>query len=367
MQVSHRDGRVVLDAPETELAKPEFCTFTDAYIQRVPRDFEGIRGLPGFSLNDFNLFWGCLVRWALVALAAFVQGIRSGHRQEECLPTQVLEKERFAVDLANLAGIKKSSCDSIISVLTFDGRTNRPDVFQQPFFVSDGTICWSPQIAISSRFQRNLIKLLSRTKEMRAIIDASSSDWEIALIKDVRSLLEKRGFQTKERLRVSSTNEEAEIDLLAWKQNVPTEVLIIEIKAVVPPDEINEVNAVTETLIEGQSQVRRIFRILKASSPARTVCRMVPWEKITRIFGIVLTRESTPNPRFDYSEIPAGTLDIISSRLTNRDFKTPSRMHRALIDRDWLVELVEAERFPLPVQIGEITYHLPGFGIDRLE
>ena len=144
-------------------------------------------------------------------------------------------------------------------------------------------------------------------------------------------------------------------------QGRTSEVLLIEYKATLDVDEINEVNSATDEMIIGQTQLERCIRILGKLSVAekRALYPFVPWDKIKKIYGIVVSSGCEPNEKYDHSVMPGISAAALYSRVPKKDFVRPSRLSKSCQERSWLSQLNDLDHSEHEVKIGPLTYCLP--------
>jgi hypothetical protein len=186
------------------------------------------------------------------------------------------------------------------------------------------------------------------------------------MLKELGLLLAKRGgYDYKLNRKVASADETAEIDLLAYSRKAPTEVLLVEGKAILAVDDVAEVHAATEQFNSAKEQLERTARIL-STMPRQEKSSLFPfvdWSQVKSYHTLVVTPDSNPLSSFDEQEVPVITLELIRTQLRKRDFKSPWAICNACRRRDWLKPFaLDGEDLYLGVTVGSVTYELPARG-----
>ncbi len=253
--------------------------------------------LDSFTIEELTIFWTSMISWCLLIEMISLQSVDSGIKFDKCMSTQVMDKIEFAGTIERLTGIARSKVDNIVERLSFDASNPKSDIFLQPFLSKDDKIAWSTRLIGETNYQRNMLKLMSRTDSYRGIAANIIGARERALLGDLGKYLEARGFAYKLLTEITLDELTGDIDLLAWNKKCSDQILIIEFKANLPPDEINEVNAFTEELIHGQSQIEKCITILTGMQDdlKREIFRFVEWEKVRYYFGINVSYAGLPN------------------------------------------------------------------------
>ena len=95
--------------------------------------------------------------WSRFAVSLYLTKVQKGITQEECMPTQVMENNRFISDMQKLSGLPINIITEIVKRLTYrqGGKSN---LLLQPFVVVKETILWSPVLVSKLRYKRNILK-----------------------------------------------------------------------------------------------------------------------------------------------------------------------------------------------------------------
>ena len=357
------DGRVVL----TNLSQLSDARIV-AYSNFLLHEFEDIdpgADLSGFTVDQFQRFWSVLARWSQSAVQIYFTRASSGTPQNQCMPTQCVPKDKFITAVSDLSGLDVPVVTAITERLRWGPSITNPDIFLQPLVVGANTVLWSPRVIDISRYPRNLLRLITKLiGPVKDVADNLIGDREIPATKRLGLFLankERKGWQYKLRRKVAADGEKGEIDYLGWNSSCWEEVLLIEYKATLDVDEINEVNSATDEMIIGQTQLERCIRILGKLSVAekRALYPFVPWDKIKKIYGIVVSSGCEPNEKYDHSVMPGISAAALYSRVPKKDFVRPSRLSKSCQERSWLSQLNDLDHSEHEVKIGPLTYCLP--------
>jgi hypothetical protein len=172
----------------------------------------------------------------------------------------------------------------------------------------------------------------------------------------------KHGYQFKLDTPIAANGESTDVDVCLYQTARPDEILIIEAKALIASDEVNEVYEATQALIYAQQQVQRAIRILRAMPHAQKQQKLkfVNWAQVTQYFGVVITTDGEPHSPVDPKQVPVLTYASLRTRLRPRDLRYPSRFWKICTQRPWLPgEIIEEERRHRDLKIGDLVYRLP--------
>lgn len=318
--------------------------------------------LAGFTVGELRLFYEALRRWSFCCTSGFLISLKKGKQQWECAPTQCLRRSEFIDSLYQLTGLQKSKLELIAQRLTYDSRTTLPDVYQQPLFCGAHTVSWSASVVQDSRYLRNMLKLMSRTVELQNTAATLIGSRERPMLRELGELLsQKGGTQFKLMVSMTAGEETGEIDLLAYNNKYPEELLIVEGKSGLGVDEINEVNTATNEMRSGQKQLTKVKNILvKLSDDKKTnLFPFVNWQAVKHIYAVVVSAEAEPNDKYDHTEIPGISLQTIRSRLRKNHYASPAKFWRACLDRKWMDPLRAYEEHYKAFHVDTVTYELP--------
>ncbi len=364
----HTDaGRVVLDDPLIANCEGIVEMLAAAFPKEALWLGEDA-DLVGFSLGEFSTYFEALRRWSQCALFVFVTEVLKKRKQQwECIPTPVVPLHSFFETMQSLSGLSEVIVRRITERLAYDNRTKNPDVFQQPLFVGPTLVAWSASAVLDSKYLRNMLKLMSRTPALRNHTATLIGSQDGATMRELGQLLSQRGgMQFKLHTEIVMGALEGEIDLLAYSTRFPEEVLVVEGKALLGVDEINEVASATKEMQKGQGQLRDAISMLSQmdKSIRKGLFKFVNWDAVTTIKGVVVALDAEPNELFDHSEFPGISLQSIKSRLRDNHLSSPVKFWTACHERRWLSSLRKYHRIHLPVKVGDVTYELPG--LERL-
>ncbi|QDT91111.1 hypothetical protein [Gimesia algae] len=263
IEYKYMSGHIAL--PDVSIANDENIKRQfELAIPQEPLRLNDHEDLGGFTVSEFDQFYNALRRWSFCCTFGFLLSIMElGKQQWECAPTQCIERSEFYDSLRKLTGLPDSTLFSIVQRLSYDRRTGWPDLYQQPLFCGDKTISWSASVVQNSRQLRNMLKLMSRTKELQNHAATLIGRREAPMLQEISNLFSHKG-KTENKLNtpISKGKEKGEIDILVYNKQFPDEILIIEGKALLGVDEINEVDAATKEMQKGQNQLSKVKRIL---------------------------------------------------------------------------------------------------------
>jgi hypothetical protein len=204
---------------------------------------------------------------------------------------------------------------------------------------------------------------MARTPSQKNLADKLIGNREHVLLTDIQEILEQKGWSVALNRKIRGTHgtEEGEVDLLAVSWAYPTEVLVVEAKAFLQVDDLNEIKAATKEMQRGQCQVGRIVRLLNAMqlSERSRVFPEVEWNKVDSVFGIVVTPETEPAINFDHARVPAASLRTLRVRLRQEDWLRPCRLWQAMVSRKWQSFLRDAEFRYDSISLANITFEVP--------
>jgi len=362
LSYSLRDGHVEVHGLLPQLMKPlRHMIQTVAHPEIVPLPDDA--DLVGFSMSDFRRFRDAIVCWSLCAIFGCVEHVRAGVPQNETMPTQIVDINHFITSLVQLSRLKTETVEAILRRLTYVAGT-RADILLQPFLIGENRVSWSPSLVVQTRHERNMLKLMARgDAELKAQADNLIGGREKVMIAMLSDRLSKYGYQSKARVRIGvGSDGQTEIDLLAYKRQHPDQVLLIEAKAILAPDEINEVSAATQTLVYAQSQLRAAIETLSCvpSEQKAQLFRFVDWAKVKDIYPIVVAAEGEPHVLLDPQGIPAISMATLRTRLRSCDMSCPKRIWSCCVHRPWLPKEMPAGCTTFDsIVVGDITYRLP--------
>lgn len=318
--------------------------------------------LIGFTIDDFWSFIEAVTAWSRAALMRYSRCVQKRIPQQECMPTQLVEEAVFVEQIARLSNLDVARVTAVLDRLTYQPGP-KADILLTPFLRSENKVAWSPAVIIKMRYERNLMKVMARGPKAMSDYAATVNGFrDRPLTRLIGAEFNKRGYQYKLEERVAAGGEETDVDVLLWLSAKPTELLVIEAKAILPPDEINEVNDAAKVMLNAQKQVLRAIRILKAMpiEEKQHKFKFVPWERIRCYAGIAVTTDAEPHTKIDPKQVPVISLNTIRSRFRSCDFRSPQRFWQTCVDRPWLKkEFEEGDQRHIEVHVGELTYRLP--------
>ena len=356
-------GRVVLEQPR-QLANPSIIEYCELFRQEFV-DIEPGTDLAGFTVEQFQAFWSVLSRWSHSAVQIYLASVGSGIEQHLCMPTQCLPKKEFFDLMAEISGLNESNVMAIAHAPSLGASIAKPDIFLQPLILGATTVMWSTRVVIASRYPRNLLRLMAKMNgASKVVADNIIGEREVPATRRLGLFLadkKQKGWQYGLRRKVAADGEDGEIDYLGWNTRCSEEVLLIEFKATLDVDEINEVDGGTREMLKGQIQLERCMRIIGKLSidQKKSLYPFVPWEKVGKLYGIVVSSGCEPNEKYNHSKIPGISVAAFCSRIPVRDFVRPSRLVESCRERRWLSHLNDLEPSEEEVKVGPLTYYLP--------
>ncbi len=334
-------------------------------IPEEPIPLNSDEDLVGFSAGEFKKFFEAFQSWSFCCTLGFLISVTQRDKQQwECAPTQSVPRNQFVQSMASLTGLLNTTVEKIVCRLTYDRRTQCPDVYQQPLFCGDNFVTWSTSVVQNSKYMRNMLKLMSRTSQLQDHTATLIGNREGKMLCQLGDTFSRKGKTAyKLNTTVSCGGEEGEIDLLAYNQKFPYEVLIVEGKAMLGVDEINEVDAATEEMLEGQNQLARVKRILARmpDEEKQQLFKFVRWNLVENIYCVVIAADAEPNDKFDHSRYPGISLQTVISRLRDKHYASPQKFWRACSERRWMKKFREYTESHVPYKVGNVTYEMPVF------
>jgi hypothetical protein len=183
------------------------------------------------------------------------------------------------------------------------------------------------------------------------------------MLNHVGLLLAKKGkFDFKLNRPLRHGNQKAELDLLAYNRKVPSELLLIEAKAVLAVDDVGEVVTATKEFKKAQDQLRRAEALLRAmpAPQKRDIYPFVDWGRVDTFRLLVVTPDSNAQAEFDHSEVPLITLELMRTQLRYRDYKSPTAVWEACKRKAWMEPLtLTGADFYKEIRIGSVKYEIP--------
>jgi hypothetical protein len=355
------DGHVLLDRLPDDLIDKTGGAF------RLFREFELVQLSPtadmlGFTMGEFWMFIDAITLWSHAAFIRYSDCVARGLPQEECMPTQIVGEDEFVEQISRLSRLSVKSVEAVRDRLTYSPGP-KGDILLTPFLRGEGSICWSPTGVINYAHERNLLKVMSRgTKLVREHAATINGARARTLGRLLGHEFARHGYQFKLDTPIAANGESTDVDLLLYQRARPDEILAIEAKALVSPDEINEVDDATEKVIRAQDQVRCAIRILRSMpiSEKRQKFKFVNWDRVTRFFGIVATADVEPHSLVEQAEVPVLTYASLRWRFRPRDFRSPSRFWGICVQRPWQDEEVTEEGdIYQDIKVGDLLYRLP--------
>ena len=355
------EGRIVLDDPGSAVTSQNVEAIQAIAINDMV-EISGSTRLADFDLCQFDLIWTCLWIWSFCAQENYVKRALRGDRQSAMWPTQVNRTEDVVRVISDATAVPRDTVQSVLYRMAFDSRLPSPDLWLQPliFNGSRSVIGWSARLFLVSRARRNLLKLLARVGFSDQVANAVGQLADPTAERLV-SKLKKYDFAVKCNLEVSACGESGEIDILAWHRKARSELLIVECKGALPPDEVAEVAAISQLAGAAKAQLEKCIRILQRTDPGvlASRCPNVPWREITSIHGLIVFFEGVPGQDFSNDPFPATDLPAIMDGASSSMFRSPSRLVSSLGADAWQGRVRAVSRGFDEIDLGQVTYRVP--------
>ncbi len=360
-QTPHRleAGRIVLE-DVTALSDDRVRRWLDFTTDRQ-RFFPADTDVGGFTIGEFDAFWRALYTWSVCVTSIYSDSCgRRGIPQEQSMPTQVVRRGEFIRSMATLSGLPRVTVESILGRLKADHRTNKLDMYLQPLLCGGEWVAWSVRGVQMSVSQRNLLKLMARTPAHKPMADAIIGGRERSLLAEIATWLKSKGWTVITNRELPGL-EDGEVDLIGWNWSYPSEVLIIEAKALLQADDPNEVRSATREMQHAQEQLGRIIRILSGLPQAvrESHFHFVEWGKVTQWYGVVITPEGEPGLEYNHATFPACSFVGLRQRLSAKEWRSPSRLWNAMVVRKWQAEIRAGRVEYEPFELAGVTFEEP--------
>jgi hypothetical protein len=337
--LSHRleNGRIVLDDPK-QLACKGIAELGASCLLPEVISLPDETQLHSFTMGEFRQFWHVMVSWSMCVQGLYMSHATNGVLQSECSATQYAELGGLQSAVAELSGLRKELVMQIMELHSLGHGGLRPDILLQPLLLSQAGAAWCPMVVVDSRAERNVLKLLARLPHTRNLAATLIGEREAVLLRQVGTALAARGYQFSLRKQIQCGTEVTEVDLLAYHTSHPAEALLVEGKALLPVNEVNEIDAATGEMRKAQGQVERTSRILQQvpEDIRRRLYPFVAWNRVKHLYPLVVTPDVYPNSSYDYSRVPATTLVAMRNLMRPSDFSSPERLWSAAMKRAWL-------------------------------
>lgn len=355
-------GRIRLEDVR-ELVSPEVNALVDSIIPREPVELPDEVDLLGFTMCQLRAFWRGLLGWSAMSSGLYLSLATGGVPQEECMPTQVVPLAEFHERMQLLSGLDSDTVARIVDRLSYSSQSPKSELLLQPLLLSRNFVSWCPLAVQISKYERNALKVMSRAEALRDAAATLIGSRERLMLNHVGLLLAKKGkFDFKLNRPLRHGNQKAELDLLAYNRKVPSELLLIEAKAVLAVDDVGEVVTATKEFKKAQDQLRRAEALLRAmpAPQKRDIYPFVDWGRVDTFRLLVVTPDSNAQAEFDHSEVPLITLELMRTQLRYRDYKSPTAVWEACKRKAWMEPLtLTGADFYKEIRIGSVKYEIP--------
>lgn len=332
--------------------------------ETMPLDSDADLG--GFRVRELRNVCRALQCWSYVCLVAYVKAFRSRIRQDLCMPTQYVSREVLVARISKASGMSGEIVAKVIERLThYPGSSLDP--LLQPLIYTRGGLVWSAWWMVESSHERNALRVMAQTPTLKPLADNLIGGRENRLTEAVLSEFIAYGYRGKRHTVIAAGGSSGEIDLLLYNESVPKEVLLVEVKAGLAPDEINEVHNATVMLEHAQGQLVKCLGILDCAhrEALESWFPFVDWDKVTNKFALVVSADSDPNTRIDSSQIPAISFAVFKSQLETDDYQSPAAVVHACKERRWLAGLKLSMHGYERLDIGDVSYEIPSMSVSR--
>lgn len=360
---SIEDRRLVLGSFPADII-PDLRELLSPLMPKETLPLENSCDLNGFNMGEYRKFWTAMALWGFCLVLKQTALVSCGYIFIECNPTQIMKKNLFIERISKIAELSIDTVSSILERMTFGKNSPKLDVLLQPIICGDEKVSWSANLISKCSYERNILRLMSRMDTFREVTATLIGNRERPMLRSIGELLSGRGYAYKLNRTISLNHRTAEIDLLVYnKGKAPKELLLVEGKAVLAADEVNEIAAITKDMIRGQRKLCRSTIILDRIpiDTKKEIYRFVDWPKIEKYYCMVVTPESHPNQLYSHSRIPAVTLSSMRLHLRRRDLDRPSRIWKACKNKEWMSKMDDAvkKRIHVDIPVGDVTYQLP--------
>jgi hypothetical protein len=358
------EGRLHFPDPK-RLITPELLSLAE--LANVPEQLalDTEVSLSGFSMGEFRRFWHVILAWSLGASMIYRGLAEERKPQELCMATQIVNLDRFTRCVQELSGLKEVMIRKIIDRLCYRS-TPKSDAFLQPLLCSNDLIAWCPLAIQLSKPERNMLKLMARSSGHLPDIAANIiGSREQEMLGQFGQFLAKRAqydFKLNQGIRVGE--EEAEVDMLAYRKKASREVLLVEGKTLLAVDDIGEVLTASEEIQKAQKQLYRSRDLLQKLPLAKKteIYPFVDWPNVDTFRLLVITPESYPSRFVDQKEVPVITLQAVKTRIKNRDLQSPTTFWATCRDKQWLSNLIPDKQGFEELVVGDVIYEVPFWG-----
>jgi hypothetical protein len=330
--------------------------------------------LCGISAGDYGRCFTWWRAWAFALQMAYRNHCvthTDDLRNLRVVPTQFMARDALLKALQQCTDLPSATVDEVLRRLTYGSLPSSPALYLQPLLSSGDEVAWSPAIITSSSYMRNMLRLMARVPDWSNCAANVIGDRAPAMLRTLGLWFQKRGKCDFKLMRpIKSASDETDIDLLVYSRHFPEDLLIIEGKAILAVDEVNEVDKATVDMQDGQQQATRAQAILKELSveDKASLFPFVNWKAVKRELMMVVTPNSEPHQGFDHSSIPAISLATINAYMRDNHFASPKKFFVRAQTRPWRgSERVLVDQH-LHHQVGVVAYELPcGISVDRVE
>lgn len=239
---------VVNLAPLRESRSSDPCTLLASHhnrtrlIELARKSLEPIWQLPSawsyhsVRIDELRRFWAALY---LVAQTQYMLGIAASEADLSWAPTLRAEASKFRSCLAAISDLPETTVEHCLQWHVYDRTFPKSDVALTPFIdTGKNYLVTSPEILVSSRFERNFYAHIARTD--RRAVDQQSHLLAHSMAQHLASLFRNGGYRAAISVPYSSTLGSGDIDLLIWSKT-ENAVLALELKWYIHAGDFREV------------------------------------------------------------------------------------------------------------------------------
>lgn len=356
-------GRLLVESISPEVI--EYCRkFSEMRFRMEILPLKAEEDVVGFTIGDFRQFFTAVLTLSWCAFFLRVRLAQNGlSNRSLSTPTQIVTRTEFREMVCRYSTLLPSKVDLILARLSYEN-SKLQDIFLTPFLTNASIVAWSPALMLEARPERNLLKLMCRENDvLRMCAENLIGLREGRLCQLIGDFFSKQGYQYCKNKPVKASGDDSEIDVLIYKTTYPEDVILIEAKAVLAPDEINEVSHATEEIRKGQAQLKTIIGILEEMDleTKRKKFPFVDWNRVKRYWPLVVSGDAEPNETLSHDFAPAIPFDILLYRIGRRHSASPKRLWDACSTRPWISRELgtESELQYSDLKFGDVTYSIP--------
>lgn len=321
------------------------------------------------SASALHRFLSALYTWNLWNSVYCTLLTHQHGRNYWIFPTQHLTLHEFIDFMCIVTSLTAYEVARIAELFTSLPMSSDDAILYKPLMVENGMVLWSSRL-LEWYDESSVLRCLARTPGTnRAVVDFIGRR-EVEVIDELVQYFGQRGYVCCPKRELSAGGEHGEIDLLVWREAAPTELLIIEVKAILFSRRSADLYGNASKIVHGQEQIKKATRMLRnmRMQDAQAKYPAVSWKDVKSIYGIVVMRNPGAAHTVLNTEVPVADLSTVRYRLTNEQSRTPAELYHALRERRWLGEHMRAmPNTYIEVPIGGVKYQLPSIVMMRID